>query len=119
MSWYPTRLTTVTLRTNKDVGETPDISASGILTTSSSVEVNHELLRTLVLNGSYGRIDDRYNGVDRHDHRSTVGVKATYLVSPSVAVKVSFTHADLKSQGAAAIHPYKDNAVMVGLSLRY
>lgn len=119
VSWYPTRLTTVTVRTNREVGETPDISASGILTTSAAVEVNHELLRTLVLTAGYGRIDDRYNGIDRRDKRSNITLKANYLISPTLAVKTTYTHSNLTSEGAAAIHPYKDDALVVALSLKY
>lgn len=119
LSWYPTRLTTVTVTSNREVGETPDVAASGILTTNSGIEVNHELLRTLVLTGSYGHIDDRYNGVDRRDRRNTIGVKGTYLLSPTVAIKAGYTHSDLTSHGAAAIHPYKDDAVTVAVSLKY
>jgi len=119
INYFPTRLTTISLKTARSVEETPVVGSSGYLSTNSSLSVDHELLRRLQLNASYTPGNDRYLGVDRRDKRQTAVIGAKYFLTPSVVVTANYTYMDLKSKGVAAITSYKDNAVNIALAYRY
>jgi len=119
IEYFPTQLITVSLDTSRNIQETPYIGASGYTSTASSVSVDYELLRTLVLSASYGFTTDDYNGLDRKDDRTEFLLGGRYLVNRHVVIRAGYTYSENKSKGSAAIAGYKDNAFKVSLGLQY
>jgi hypothetical protein len=119
VQYFPTQLITVSLDTARNIRETPYIGASGFTSTASSVGVDYELLRTLVLSASYGFTTDDYNGLDRKDDRSEFLIGGRYLVNRHIVIRAGYSHSENKSKGASAIPGYKDNAFKLSLGLQY
>ena len=118
VSYFLTPLTMIVVQTGRDLRESPDPVASGVFTTSSSVEIDHELLRTLVLTANYTRIDDRYNGVDRRYKRDQFLLGAKYLVSPNIYLKATLQSNKLRSSGVNTNEPYDDQMVKVAITFK-
>ena len=121
IQYFPTDMTTVHFTANRTVNETPQVNASGYLSSDYSIGVDHELLRNLVLMANYEFINDKYHGfdVDRHDNRSALNFGARYLLSRNLTINAGYTYSDLKSHGAQAIPSFTDNAFRVSLGLQY
>lgn len=121
ISYFPTEMTTVHFSANRTVNETPQVNASGYLSSDFSAGVDHELLRNLVLSANYEYISDKYHGIsiDRHDSRSALNFGARYLISRNLSVNAGYTYSDLKSHGLQAIPSFTDNAFRVSLGLAY
>jgi len=121
IQYFPTEMTTIHFTANRTVNETPQVNASGYLSSDFSLGVDHELLRNFVLMANYEYIMDKYHGVsiDRHDNRSAVNFSGRYLLSRNLSVTAGYTYSDLKSHGAQAIRSFTDNAFRVSLGLQY
>lgn len=119
LSYFPTQLTNLTLTSTRLLGEAPDVSASGILSVATTLRVDHELRRNLVLTAQAAKIDDRYYGVDRDDSRDSIYLGAKYLASPRIVVQGGYTHSKLESKGAIAVNPYTDNRFELSVGLRF
>lgn len=115
VSWLVTPLTVVTVQTGRELRESPDPVASGIFTTSSTVRVDHELLRTLVLTAAYTTIRDDYNGVERKYDRKRASFGARYLVSPNIALTGTIQGEKLRSEGVSPSRAYDDTSVRIGI----
>jgi hypothetical protein len=120
VEWFPTELTTVTVRGGTSFTEVPSTGAPTALATNSSINIDHELLRNLIISGSVGSDKYEYKGIDRTDTRDRFTLAANYFLSRRVILNASFNQEQLKSRGAQAFNkPYKDNSVQVGIVLKY
>lgn len=121
IEYFPTEMTTIHFTANRTVNETPQINASGYLSSDYAIGIDHELLRTLVLSANYEYIDDKYYGIniDRHDHRSALNFGARYLISRNLTLNGGYTYSKLDSHGVNRIRSFNDNAFRVSLGLQY
>ena len=60
LTWNVTTLTTITARVARQISETTQDNVSGILTTTGSLNVDHELLRNLILSANFAYVTDKY-----------------------------------------------------------
>ena len=118
VDFFATPLTTVTLVADRAVGDAADPRSSGYLTTNGGVEVDHELMRNVILlaKASYGH--DEYKGIQRTDDRWNARLGATYLVNRNVGVSVYYDYVDISSSGNDRINSYKVNKLLVSLVLQ-
>ncbi len=119
IQYFPTQLTTLSFKAARTVQETPQLGASGFVSSEYMATIDHELLRTLVLSASFDTFGDDYHGVNRHDTRSILYFGAKYLISRNIYLRGGYTYSDLSSHGTSAIVPYKDNSVRAYLGLQY
>jgi len=121
IAYFPTEMTTIHFTANRTVNETPQINASGFLSSDFSIGVDHELLRNFVLSANYETIYDKYHGIsiDRHDSRSALNFSGRYLINRNLSLNAGYTYSDLKSHGKQAIPSFTDNAFRVSLGLAY
>lgn len=119
VEWFPTQLTTVTFTGSRTIEDAGIVGASGYLSTNLGAQVDHELLRNVILsaNASYG--NDDYKGVDRQDKRYGAGVGATYLLNRSVGVTVGYNYYKQNSRGTAGSGDFSINKVGATLTLQY
>jgi hypothetical protein len=134
--WSPTPLTTVTGKLSRRTREAvaagtaaSSVGTGGVLSTTGSVTVDHELLRNVLLTASVSRTRDAFNGkivtgmvisnINREDTRDDVSAKAVYYISNRVAFNGEIRHEKLDSSGVNAGRTYKNNVVRVGLTLNY
>jgi hypothetical protein len=119
VEWFPTQLTTVTFTGSRTIEDAGIVGASGYLSTNVGAQVDHELLRNVIISGQASYGNDEYKGVDRHDKRYVAGVSATYLLNRSVGVTVGYNHFKQNSSGAAGSGSFNVDKVGATLTLQY
>ena len=113
MEWFATPLTTVTVSGDSRVEETTVGAASGYDRNSLSVNVDHELLRNVILSGGVSYTNNDFNDNPRNDDTTgaTVGVK--YLINRNFDLGLNYTYTNRDSNTAG--FDYTRN--VVGLKL--
>lgn len=103
LKWRPTALTTVLANFSRDIYETTQFGVSGILVSAISINVEHELLRNVILKAGGSSSQNEYQGFDpttpilqnRQDRRDDIfggnlGVK--YLINRSLYTDLSYRY---------------------------
>lgn len=119
VEWFPTQLTTVTFTGSRTIEDAGIIGASGYLSTNVGAQVDHELLRNVILSGNASYGNDDYKGIDRQDKRYGVGVSGTYLLNRSVGVTVGYNYFKQNSRGLRGSGDFDVNKVGATLTLQY
>jgi hypothetical protein len=116
-----TRLTTATftgLRTvipsNATIANT---TGTSYLATTVAANVDHELLRNLLLNASAGYENDTYHGVSLTNNIFSVGVGFKYLLNRNLYLGGSYNYQQRNSTPAGS--SYTQNILMVRLSTQF
>ncbi|MDO8408739.1 MAG: outer membrane beta-barrel protein [Phenylobacterium sp.] len=119
VEWFPTQLTTVSLTGSRTVEDSGIPGSSGYLSTNVGAQVDHELMRNIILTGqaSYGQ--DEYEGVDRDDDRLNLGVSGTYLLNRYAGLTVAYSYFDQSSGGADGGNDFKVNKLGATLTLQF
>lgn len=114
IDWFVTPLTTVTFTADQSVQETTVGGASGFDRQVFGVNVDHELMRNLILSGgaSYGNND--FNSNPREDDLLGASAGLLYLMNRNVDVGLRYTFEDRDSNVAAA--DYTRNVVAITLT---
>jgi hypothetical protein len=97
VAWNLTGLTTVTLGGRRTVEPTTLVGASGVLATRYGINVDHELLRNLILGVSWTTLNDDFRGIDRVDEIDTTQFSARYLMNRRVEVTFDFDYTNRKT----------------------
>ncbi|MEX0923972.1 MAG: outer membrane beta-barrel protein [Rhodovibrionaceae bacterium] len=115
--WNPTRLTTVTLGAERTVEETTLSGASGGLQTMLKAQVDHELLRNLILSGDarYARLN--YNGISREDDTADAGLSLRYLIDRNFELRAGYSFATRNSSVSSA--DYDTQTLFLGLTAQF
>lgn len=113
VDWFVTPLTTVTFRADQSVEETTVGGASGYDRQIFGIDVDHELMRNVILSGgaSYGNND--FNQSVREDDLIGAHAGISYLLNRNFDIGLRYTFEDRDSNIAAA--DYTRN--VVGLTL--
>lgn len=99
LEWFPDELTTVSGTVERVVEDSVQFGAGGFLSSSATVQVDHELLRNVILSGTFAYSDDSFKGVDRTDKRWLAGVSGTYLMNRYIGLSLGYTYLDQSSSG--------------------
>jgi hypothetical protein len=99
MEWFPTELTTVSGTVSRVVEDSVVIGAGGFLSSSASLQVDHELLRNVILTGQLAYSQDEFEGVDRQDDRLLGAISGTYLLNRYIGLGLSYSYLDQTSEG--------------------
>lgn len=118
LDYYVTRLTTVTFTADRSIGNAADPRSSGYVTTNGGIEVDHELLRNLILVGKGFYAHDDYRGIDRTDDRWTARLGGTWLINRSMGLGLYYDHIDVTSKGTDGIGNYPINQLLISLVLQ-
>lgn len=120
LTWNPTPLTTVVGTVELDVKETTVVfngdQASANFQKAFTLEVTHELLRNLLLDGTLAFVRDDFEGTARSDNTYSVGAGITYLVNRNIGVDVGYTFTTRDSDAPGA--DYDRHIVRVGVTGR-
>ncbi len=119
VEWFPSEIDTVTFAASRSVADATIAGASGFLTGNYSVQVDHELLRNLILTARVGLGKDEYEGADRTDDRLLGYVGANYLINRGLGFTLSYDYLKQDSDGAAAGPSFEQNRVMVSSTLQF
>jgi hypothetical protein len=122
--WNATQLTSVSFKTSRTVADvntavltgTAATSSPGYLETAAAINVDHELLRNLLLNGNVGYVNDDYQNITRSDNYYSAGAGVKYLLIRNLYLGGTYTWQRLKSNGASEATPYDRNIIMLRIS---
>jgi hypothetical protein len=118
VQWFPTDLTTVTLKVNRFVQDSAIQTSAGYVDTGAVASVDHELRYNVILSGMFSYNHDDYQGVDRADDRWGAGVGVKYLFTREVGLGLNFNHDSQVSSGANRFINFDINRVMLNLVLQ-
>jgi hypothetical protein len=119
VEWFPSELTTVTFTGSRQVADSAAAGSAIFIASAGAAQVDHELLRNLILTGKIGYEEDAYQGVARVDHLVNGYVGARYLMNRNVGLTVGYTYNNNDSTGAARGPEYSVNRIMASLNLRF
>ncbi|WP_369062129.1 outer membrane beta-barrel protein [Caulobacter sp. 73W] len=119
LEWFPTQLTTVTFNGTRSVEDSGIIGSSGYLSSTVGAQVDHELLRNVILTGQASYSDDKYEGIDRNDKRLNAGVSASYLLNRRLSLVAAYNHFKQNSKGANGGADFNVNTVSLGVTGRF
>lgn len=119
LEWFPTQLTTVTLIAARTIEDSAIAGSGGYLSTTASLQIDHELLRNLIVFVSANVAADDYEGIDRSDERKSASVGATYFVNRRVGLSVTASTFDQSSEGASAGPRFDQNRLMLSLVTQF
>lgn len=122
ITWNVTPLTTIIGSATTDIRETTTTDGTGNFSSGRyfstfSIEVDHELLRNLLLGGDVGFSRDDFQGIDRTDNIIRAGVDATYMVNRYVHLSGGYRFRLRDSD--VANQDFAENIFLVGLKLQY
>lgn len=118
VEFFPSELTTVTVTGSREANDSGIPGTSGYITTLGSIQVDHELLRSLILTASTQYQTDRFNGIDRRDKRWGARAVVDYRMNRNISLRLSYDHLQLSSDGVDRYKAFKDNRFLLGVSLR-
>jgi hypothetical protein len=104
LTWLPTQLTTVSARISSGVQETTNENSSGYLRTLYALRVDHELTRSIQLNGKLSYSDNDYQLIEdaAEDARTSdqvwmAGIGVNYFINRHFYLSASYDYSKLKS----------------------
>jgi hypothetical protein len=116
LTWNVTTLTTVTSRLTRTVETTTFEDSPGVLSTLGEVQVDHELLRNLILNGTFSVVHDDYQDSGRNDNYYIGGIGARYLFNRNIYGSLGYNiirrSSDDEEDGT---NDYTQNVIRIGL----
>jgi hypothetical protein len=119
VQWFPTQLTTVTFTGSRSADDAGIPGVGGYTSTNIGAQIDHELLRNVILNAGAAYGYDDYNGYDRSDKRTNVYAGAKYLVNRAVTLNLTFNHYNQDSSGLHKAASYDVNRLYGSLSYAF
>jgi hypothetical protein len=119
IEWFPTQITTVTFRAAREVQDTGLITSPAALNTTGGVQVDHELLRNLLLTGRFEYSNSDYQRIDREDDRTAAIFGVNYLTNRHFNVQLFYSYLKQSSSGVASGVDYTVNRLSVALVAKY
>lgn len=116
LTWNVTGLTSFIFEASSAVVETTQGGASSNLQTNAAAEIQHELLRNLILNGRLSFTRDAFEGIDRTDHTYRAQLGARYLLNRNLSLDASYLFATRDSDVNGA--DYDRHIVRLGVTAR-
>lgn len=114
IDWFLTPLTTVNLSADKSVEETTVAGSSGYDMSRYAVNVDHELMRNVILSGGVAFTNDDFNGTAREDDILEANAGIRYLLNRTFDLGFGYTYTDRDSNAAG--FDYTRNVVGVTLT---
>jgi hypothetical protein len=119
IDWFPTQLTTVTFTGARSVQDAAIAISPAYTASIFGGEIDHELLRNVVLTGRVGWEGDEYKGIDRNDNITTAHAAVNYLMNRHVGFSLAYDYQSLDSDGKSRGPHYVDNLIKLSSTLQY
>ena len=117
LSWNLTRLTTLSVLARRGVEESTQPGASGYLSTTWALEVEHELLRNLLLVGGSRQNRRDYDGIERQETVWQHSFGANYLANRHLQLRLQFYYRDQDASGGG--RRFTQKVVEQGIVIQY
>jgi hypothetical protein len=119
LEWFPTQLTTVTLTGSRGIQDAAVTGSAAYVAEIGNIQIDHELLRNVILVGRVGVENDAYKGIDRTDNQTNAYVGARYLLNRLIGLNVGYSYLDQKSSGGAPGPKYTVNKFTISTTLAF
>ena len=116
LTWNPTLLTTLALSGGADFVPTAVGDASANFRSLVALDVDHELLRNLLIGGGVSYIRDDFDRIDRVDDTFNIGANITYILNRNLAVEGAYLFTDRSSDLDA--EEFTRNRITLSLTAR-
>lgn len=118
VEYYLTELTTVSVAAKRDVRDAVIAGSPGFRSTRLSGEIDHELLRNLILIARADYEQDDYARIDRDDTLFHVGAGATYTANRHFQFTPWVDYSNRDSSGAQIGQRFKEWRASLSLTVR-
>lgn len=118
LDWFVTRLTTVSLRAERDVEEAGVFTAASILRDHYVLNIDHELMRNVLIGFEANWRSDEFDGIDRDDDIKGLTAGVEWFVNRLAVVHASIYRHDQESTGVDRTRSYDRTAATIGVTLR-
>jgi len=119
VEWFPTQLTTVTLTGLRAVGDSGVIGSAGYINATGGLQVDHELLRNLILTLTATTAHNSYYGASRVDQIWSIGASADWLLNRRVGLGFGYAHSDQTSSGSNRGPSFADDRGTISTALKF
>jgi hypothetical protein len=119
VEYFLTPLTTITATASRSVEDSGLPGVAGYIAERAGVQIDHELLRNLVLGARVEQAEDRYQDYSRRDHLQTAWASATYLMNRAVSFALKYERLIRRSRGVDGGQQYAVNRVMAAITCRF
>lgn len=119
VDYFLTQLTTVTLRASRNFQDSGLLNSAGYASTTVGLQVDHELLRNVILNARFDYEQAEHEGIDRSDDRYNFSLGGTYLLNRALGLTASYSHFNQESSGLDRGVDFTINRVQLLLTLQY
>ncbi|MGE0747638.1 MAG: outer membrane beta-barrel protein [Rhodospirillales bacterium] len=113
LTWNVTQLTSARFRISRTIEETTLGGASGYFATDMRANVDHELLRNLILSANAGYAKNDYEGISREDDFYRFGISGKYLLNRYLYVTLGYGY-EVRDSNVAG-QDYDRNTVLLRL----
>jgi hypothetical protein len=90
LTWNISGLTTLQFAASRLIKSTTIIGASGIIDTEVGIEIDHELLRNLILSFDISLSNEDFDGIDRSDDIFRTQLEVAYLMNRYLQLRLGF-----------------------------
>ncbi|EJL34043.1 hypothetical protein PMI01_01825 [Caulobacter sp. AP07] len=119
VEWFPTALTTVTTTAGRTIEEAVASGAPGYISNNIGLNIDHELLRNVLLSANANYRKDDYEKIDRSDKRTGAGASAAYLLNRRVGLFLTYTYLKQNSSGGDHGTSFTDNKLAASVALQF
>lgn len=109
ITWNVTQLTTITGTVEREIKETTRVGSSGSFDTTVALQVDHELLRNLIVSLNASGNQNDFDGIDRTDYNFIGGVSVDYFLNRYLFFGAAYEHIERFSEGNAQGGEYSVN----------
>jgi len=96
------------------VSESTTAGASGFVSTGLSAEIDHELMRNVLVGANLGYTENDYKGIDRTEQYWDAGANVDYLLNRNFRVGLGYKYRS-RDVDTAATEDYSRNIVTLSL----
>jgi hypothetical protein len=116
LTWLPTQLTTARLTAGSDFEPTDTDGAESRFRNFGLLEVEHELLRNVILTGLVGYSRDDFEGIERVDDTLDAGAGISYLLNRNFSIDGGYTFT--KRWSDIETEEFQRNLIRIGVTAR-
>lgn len=118
LEYFASPLTTVRFDASRRVLDTGVESSAGLLQTDLGVQVDHELLRNVLVNFGGGYQRQGFRGLPRADRYLTANAGAKYLINRNLAAGLTYNYLNGRSSDLVNGRAYSSNGIRLSLTVQ-
>ncbi|MGF1475713.1 MAG: outer membrane beta-barrel protein [Geminicoccaceae bacterium] len=113
LTWNVTELTTIIGTVERSIEPTTQSDASSNFQTQLTLDVDHELLRNVLVGAGFQYDRDEFEGLDEDEDTFEVGARVQYLLNRNIAVEGSYAYQTRIADDDT--EEFRRNVVRIGL----